>query len=116
MKNVNLLNTNDLEPLKVEMERMNNYMEQLNNKLKTVTADLLNEKSNNMVLLNSITACLDKYQNLELEQKTQEGLSYKEKLDTINKELENVLIEKNNLLNRLIHKFLHKYEPNYKTL
>lgn len=99
-KNANLSNTNDLELLKVEMEKMNNYMEQLNNKLNTVTMELSNEKSSNIELMNSVTAALDKYQNLELEQKIQEGFSYKEKLDSTTIELENVIVEKNDLLKR----------------
>ncbi|XP_026819128.1 zinc finger MYM-type protein 1-like [Rhopalosiphum maidis] len=98
---VNLSNTNDLEPLKVEMEKMNNYMEQFNDKLKTVMAELSNEKSSNLVLMKSVTAALDKYQNLELEQKTREEIYYKEKLDSCTKELESVIIEKNDLLKRL---------------
>uniref|UniRef100_A0A2S2P3R6 Uncharacterized protein n=1 Tax=Schizaphis graminum TaxID=13262 RepID=A0A2S2P3R6_SCHGA len=97
----NLSNTNDLEPLKVEMEKMNNYMEQFNDKLKTVSAELSNEKNNNIVLMKSVTAALDKYQNLELEQKSHEEIYYKEKLDSCTKELENVMIEKNDLLKRL---------------
>ncbi|XP_022180205.1 protein hook homolog [Myzus persicae] len=104
VKNVNLSNTNDIEPLKIEMEKMYNYMEQLNDKLKTVTAELSNEKSS-IVLMNSATAALALdnlvYQNLELEQKIREGFSYKEKLDTATMELENVIIEKNDLLKRL---------------
>lgn len=99
-KHANLSNTNDLEPLKVEMEKMNNYMEELNNKLNTVTMELSNEKSSNIELMNSVTAALDKYQNLELEQKIQEGFSYKEKLDSTTMELKNVIVEKNDLLKR----------------
>jgi len=99
-RNVNLSNSNDLEPLKVEMEKMNNYMEQLNNKLKTVTVEFLNEKSSNSELMKSVTAALDKCQNIELEQKTREEFCYKEKLDLCTKELENIKIEKNDLLKR----------------
>jgi len=100
VKNVILSNPNDIESLKVELENINNYMEQLiNNKLKTFTTELSNEKSS-IVLINSVTAALDKYQNPELEQKTREGFSYKEKLDTTTKELENVTIEKNDILKR----------------
>lgn len=99
-RNVNLSHSNDLEPLKVEMEKMNNYMEQLNNKLKTVTVEFLNEKSSNSELMKSITVALDKYQNIELEQKTREEFCYKEKLDLCTKELENIKIEKNDLLKR----------------
>lgn len=80
-------------------------MEQLNDKLKTVTAELSNEKSS-IVLMNSATAALALdnlvYQNLELEQKIREGFSYKEKLDTATMELENVIIEKNDLLKRYL--------------
>ncbi|CAH1731277.1 unnamed protein product [Aphis gossypii] len=100
-RNVNLSNANDLEPLKAEMEKMNNYMEQLNNKLKTVTVEFLNEKSSNSELMKSVTAALNKCQNIELEQKTREEFCYKEKLDLCTKELENIKIEKNDLLKRL---------------
>jgi len=75
-------------------------MEELNNKLNTVTMELSNEKSSNIELMNSVTAALDKYQNLELEQKIQEGFSYKEKLDSTTMELKNVIVEKNDLLKR----------------
>jgi len=85
------------------MEKMNNFMEQFNDKLKTVTAELSNEKSSNIVLMKSVTAALDKYQNLELEQKTREEIYYKEKLDSCTKELENVLIENNDLLKRYMY-------------
>ncbi|KAE9528740.1 hypothetical protein AGLY_012315 [Aphis glycines] len=101
-RNVNLSNANDLEPLKAEMEKMNNYMEQLNNKLKTVTVEFFNEKSSNSELMKSVTAALDKFQNIELEQKTREEFCYKEKLDLCTKELENIKIEKNDLLKRYL--------------
>lgn len=99
-KNTNLSKTNDLEPLKVEMEKMNNYMEQFNNKLNTVTMEMSNEKRSNIELMNSVTVVLDKYQNFELEQKIREGFSYKEKLDSTIMELENVINEKVDLLKR----------------
>ncbi|XP_003242304.1 intracellular protein transport protein USO1-like [Acyrthosiphon pisum] len=98
-KNVNLSKTNDLEPLKVEMEKLNNYMEQFNNKLNTLTMEMSNEKRTNIELMNSVTVVLDK--NFELEQKMLEGFSYKEKLDSTIKELENVVNEKIDLLKRL---------------
>lgn len=99
-KNANLSKTNDLEPLKVEMEKMNNYMEQFNNKLNTVTMEMSNEKRSNIELMNSVTVVLDKYQNFELEHKIREGFSYKEKLDSTITELENVINEKVDLLKR----------------
>lgn len=105
VKNVNLSNTNVIEPLKTEMEKMYSYMEQLNDKLKTVTAELSNERSS-IVLINSATAALAldnlTHQNLKLEQKILEGFSYKEKLDSTSMELENVIIEKNDLLRRYV--------------
>jgi len=105
VKNVNLSNSNVLEPLKSEMEKMYNYIEQLNDKLKTVTAELSNEKSS-IVLINSVTAALAldnlTHQNLQLEQKILEGFSYKEKLDSTSVELENVLIEKNDIQRRYV--------------
>jgi len=97
-KNVNLSKTNDLESLKVEMEKMNNFMEQFNNKLNTVTMEMSNEKRSNIELMNSVTVVLDK--NFELEQKILEGSSYKEKLDSTIMELENVVNEKIDLLKR----------------
>lgn len=104
-KNVNLLKTNNLEPLKVEMEKMNNYMEQFNNKLNTVTMEMSNEKRSNIELMNSVTVVLDK--NFELEQKLLEGFSYKEKLDSTIMELENVVNEKIDLLKRYTQKYEH---------
>lgn len=95
MKNVNLSNTNKFEPLKHEMEKMNNTMEQLNNTLQTVTVEMSNKKS--IVSMASGTAVLDRY-NLESEQKTQDELSYKEKLDATTKELQNVHVEISDLL------------------
>ncbi|XP_015377130.1 PREDICTED: uncharacterized protein LOC107171404 [Diuraphis noxia] len=104
VKNVNLSNTNVFEPFRTEMENMYNYVEQLNEKLKTVTAKLTNEKSN-IVLINSVTAALAldnlTHQNLQLEQKILEGFSYKEKLDSTSMELANVIIEKTDLQRRL---------------
>jgi len=50
--------------------------------------------------MNSVTAASNGYQNLELEQKTPDGFSYKEKLDEQSKELENILIDKKDLLKR----------------
>jgi len=101
VKNVNLSNINVFEPLRTEMEKMYNYMEQLNAKLKTVTNELSDEKSS-IVLINSVTAALTldnlTRQNLKLEQKILEGFSYKEKLDSTSMELENIIIEKNELL------------------
>jgi len=85
--------------MRAEMVKMNNNMKQLN-KLKTVTVELSNEKNNHNVLVNSVTATSNRYQNLELEMKTPDGFSYKEKLDEESKELENILTEKKDLLKR----------------
>ncbi|KAF0703046.1 protein hook [Aphis craccivora] len=100
-KNFNLSNTNKYELLKHEMEKMNNYMEQLNKTLQTITVELSREKSINNVSINSVIDALDRYQNLKLKQNTIDGVSYKEKLDTIAKEVENIQVEKKHLQKRL---------------
>lgn len=99
-KTLNLSNTNKYELLKHEMEKMNNYMVQLNKTLQTVTVQLSNEKSINSVSINSAIDALERYQNLKLKQNTKDGVSYKEKLDTIAKELENIQVEKKHLQKR----------------
>lgn len=102
-KNFNLSNTNKYELLKHEMEKMNNYMEQLNKTLQTITVELSREKSINNVSINSVIDALDRYQNLKLKQNTIDGVSYKEKLDTIAKEVENIQVEKKHLQKRYLH-------------
>jgi len=87
------------------MEKMNNYMEEFNNKLNTVTMEMSNEKRSNIELMNSVTVVLDK--NFELEQKIIEGFSYKEKLDSTIMELEKVVNEKIDLLKRYTQKYEH---------
>lgn len=78
-----------------EMEKINeNIMEHLSDKLNKMTAELSNERKNNNVLMESLTAALNKYQILESEQKTREDISYKEKLEKMTKDLKNALTEK----------------------
>jgi len=102
-KNANLYNANKYELLKYEMEKMNNNMEQLNNTLKTIIVEILNEKSINDTSMNSAITALERYQNLKLEQNTQNGESYKENLDTTAKELKNILIENKYLQKRYLY-------------
>lgn len=92
----------ELESLKAEMGEMNEKLEQLNEKLKIVTSELSNEKSNNVSMMSSYTAILDKHKNLELELKTKtlEGACYEDKLEKTAKELETVRAEKDDLQNR----------------
>lgn len=101
-KNFNLSNINKYELLKHEMEKMKNYMEQLNKTLQTVTVELSNEKSINNVSINSAIDALDRYKNLKLKQNTIDGVSYKEKLDTIAKEVENIQVEKKHIQKRYL--------------
>lgn len=82
--------TDELESTKIEMEL-------LNEKLKTIEAELLNEKNNNFKLMNSYVSTLEKCKDLE-----SDVLSHKEKLDNQNKEMENVIVEKSNLLKQYI--------------
>lgn len=87
--------------MKTEMEKLNNNMQQLNDELKTVKAELLNEKDSNQKLVNSLKIALDRCQHLETEIKTRDG--YKEKLEETAEKLEKVLAEKKSLRKRYIY-------------
>lgn len=77
-----------------EIEKINeNIKEQLNDKLNKMTMELLNEKNNNNVLMASLTAALNKYQAFESEQKTQEDISFKNKLEKATNDLEKSVTE-----------------------
>lgn len=84
-----------------EMEKINeNIMEQLNDKLNKITAELSNERNNNNMLMESLTAALNKYQTLESEQKMREDISYREKLEKMDKDFKKTLAEKIDILKR----------------
>lgn len=71
------------------MQNTNDNSELQLDKLKAVNAALSNERNANNTLMNStITVASDKYRNFELE------------LDEKRKELEKVLVEKNDVLER----------------
>jgi len=82
------------------MEKININMEQLNDKLSIVTAELSNERKNNQILTNSVKDTLDNFRNLKYDLSTQDGIPYKEKLDITSKELKKVVEEKNNIQKR----------------
>lgn len=99
-KNLNTSTSTELESMKAEMEILNNNMEKLNDNFKKVTRELSDEKNNNTTLMNSLTSTLNKYQDLEFGQKIQQENLCKEQLRKMSKEIENVLAEKNDILNR----------------
>lgn len=91
-----------LESLKSELEKTNITVEELKEQLRTAALELSNEKSNNITLMNSYTAALNKHKNLELEliAKTQERLAYEDKLNRAAEALEIVRNEKNDFQKR----------------
>lgn len=93
-------NLNQQQSLINELNFAKSEIEQLNEQLKTITAELSNEKNNNIMLLQSYTVSLDRCKILEAEHISLEGYSYKEKLDETAKLLEKALAEKNDLVKR----------------
>lgn len=75
-------------------------MKQLTDKLNTAMAELSNEKSNNMMLMNSYTLLLEKYQKLESEHRSHDG--YEGKMEEIIKAFDRVLAEKNDILQQYL--------------
>lgn len=87
-----LRNIKPLTNNKNEQDSVKAEIKQLKDKLSTVMAELSNEKSNNMMLM--------KCQELECKEKLQN--EYDVKLKEKNKELESILLEKNDLLQQYL--------------